>query len=326
MKKMLPLIAFLCAVTAGGQTNPPAEPVSIQIDGYAARVNERIITRGEVREMMAPMLPELYRTYQGAQLETELEKLYIRTRNELVERALIMEAFTARGGQLPDQYVADEVKRVVKERFKGDKALFEQVLAEQKQTRAEFMDSIREQMAIGMLTSQEVYRRVRITPEQVRAEYTQNADAYFIPEKVMFSVIVFNKGETPEEQAVKREEAEKTRARLLEGADFAETAKAVSEGSRAAEGGAFPWMQPKDVRPELQETLQALPAGEISAIIDTDKQLYIVKLQARRQAGYKAFDEVRTDIENALTMQERARLRKRWIDRLKESHYVVVYE
>ena len=115
----------------GGQPQPQ-QPVSIEIDGYAAKVNARVITRGEVREAMAPLLPEIYRQFQGAQLEEELEKAFDKSRDEIIERVLIMEAFTARGGTIPDQYVNDEIKRVINDRFKGDKAMFEQQLAEQK--------------------------------------------------------------------------------------------------------------------------------------------------------------------------------------------------
>jgi parvulin-like peptidyl-prolyl isomerase len=327
MKKMFPLLVFLLISTSiFSQTNALPKNRSIEIDGYAARVNDRVITRGEVREALAPVLPELYRAYQGAQLEKELEKAFVKARDELVERALIMEAFSARGGAIPDQYVNDEIKRVIRDRFKGDNALFEQVLSEQKKTREEYMDTIREQMAVGMMFSEEVSRRARVTPERVKSAYEANKESYFIPEKVEHSVILLNKGTTPEDQAVKGQEALSIRQRLTEGADFSEVAKEVSEGSRAAEGGKFPWMQPKDVRPELQEILTTLPAGEISEIIETDTELYIVKVHARRQSGYKSFDEVRLDIKTALNAQERDRLKARWIARLRENSYIVIYE
>ncbi|MEE9368229.1 MAG: SurA N-terminal domain-containing protein [Pontiella sp.] len=322
------LILIAAPIVAFGQSNLVQKPkkTSVEIDGYAAKVNDRVITRGEVREALAPILPELYRNFQGAQLEEELEKAFERTRDEMVERVLIMEAFKEKGGTIPDQYVNDEIKRTINSRFKGDKALFEQVLTEQKKTREEYMTMIREQMAVGMMINEEVSRRARITPEQVRMQYENNKDIYFIPEKVKHSVIVLNKGATSEDQAVKLDETLKIRQRLIEGANFGETAKEFSEGSRAADGGDFPWMQPKDVRPELQKTLKTLPAGEISEIITTDQQLYLVKLEARRQAGYKTFDEVRTDIKNALTAKERERLKKRWIDRLGKNNYIVIYD
>lgn len=326
MNKSFPLIVFLTVSTAVfGQTNAAPQGRSIEIDGYAARVNDRVITQGDVREAMAPILQELYRTYQGAKLEEELEKAYARTRNDLVERALIMEAFSARGGMIPDQYVEDEIKRLINDRFKGDEAAFEQLLTEQKKTRTEYMDILREKMAVGMLVGEEVSRRARVTPEQVKAEYEANKEQYLIPEKVEHSVILLNKGATAEDQAVKRTEAESIHKRLIDGSDFGEVAKELSEGSRAAEGGKFPWMQPKDVRPGLQETLKTLPAGEISGIIEGDTELYIVKVHARRQSGYKSFDEVRQPIKTALNAKERDRLKARWIERLKDNSYVVIY-
>ena len=327
MKKFLPLFIFLfIGMSLFGQTNMKPQNRSIEIDGYAAKVNDRVITRGEVVEALAPIMPELYRTYQGAAPEEELEKAFVKVREELVERALIMEAYKAQGGQIPDQYVNDEIRCVINERYKGDEAAFQQVLVAQKKTRAEFMEIIREQLVVGYLMNEEVGRRARVTPEQVREAYEADKGNYFIPEKVKYSVIVLNKGATPEDQVVKHDEAESIRTRLVEGADFNETAKAVSEGSRAAEGGAFPWMQPKDVRPELQETLQTLPAGEISEIITTDTELYLVKVEARRQAGHKSFDEVRQSIKTDLNAKERERLKARWISRLKENNYVVIYD
>jgi len=326
MSKFFPLAVILCAATALAQTNSPPPTESRLIDGYAAKVNDRVITRGEVYEAMAPMLPELDRLYQGDELKAALDKAFKQARDELIERALIMESFKVKGGQIPDQYVNDEIKRMINDRFKGDEAQFEQVLASQKKTRSEYQEIIREQMIVNMMINEEVSQRARITPEQIRNEYDLHKEDYFIPEKVKYSVIVLNKGETPEDQAVKAEEARTIRQKLIEGADFAETAKETSEGSRAAEGGSFPWMQPKDVREELQETLTTLPAGEISEVIDTGKQLYIVKVEGRRQAGYTPFEEVRDTIKNTLTAEERDRLRKRWIERLKKENYVRIYE
>ena len=326
MTRILLLTVLLCAATVLAQTNASSPAESILIDGYAAKINDRVITRGEVHEAMTPLLPELYRLYQGEELDAELDKAFRQARNELIERALIMEAFKGKGGQIPDQYVNDEIKRVISDRFKGDEALFEQVLADQKKTRAEYRQMIREQMIVGMMINEEVSQRARVTPEQIRSEYELRQENYFIPEKVKYSVIVLNKGETPEDQAVKIEEARGIRQKLIDGADFAATAKVDSEGSRAADGGAFPWMQPGDVREELQETLGSLPAGEISEIIETGRQLYIVKVEGRRQAGYTPFEEVRDQIKNALTAQERDRLRTRWIERLKKENYVRIYE
>ena len=323
---LLSILPVLCC-TGFGQTNTPAPAqTSVEIDGYAARVNNRVITRGEVMEALAPVLPELYRAYQGDQLKEAVDNAFIQVRKDLIERALIMEAFRSTGGQIPDQMVNDEIKRTINTRFKGDKTLFEQVLAERKMTRAEYMDKIREKIAVSWMTSDNISLRARVTPEQVLQTYQQEKDNYLIPEKVKYSLIVLNKGETPVDQAVKKKEAAGIREQLLQGANFAETAKTVSEGSRADNGGSFPWMQPKDARQELQDTLNGLPVGEISEVIETDTQLYIIKIEARQQSTYTPFEEVRREIQDRLEAEERKRLHDRWIERLREENYVVIYD
>ena len=42
------------------------------IDGYAAKINNVIITRSEVREEMKPFISDVYNSYSGEGLELEL--------------------------------------------------------------------------------------------------------------------------------------------------------------------------------------------------------------------------------------------------------------
>jgi len=334
MKTICSIFAILMAVSGASAqlksqvpvpTQPPKQ-INIFLDGYVAQVEDIIITKSDVRELTLPRMAAIYRQYQGADLDRELKKLHAEARDKLIERALVQKAFGESGGQIPDQYVEDEIKRIIRESFDDDAAKFEQILSEQKKTREEYKKVLRQQIIYGAMYNEEVIRRARITPRQVRDEYEKRKTDYQIPEQVKFSVILLNKGATEEDQAVKLKEAQDVRQRLLDGADFAETAKKVSEGSRAADGGAFPWMAPKDVRPELVETLQKLPAGEISDIVETDQELYVIRLDARQKASIKSFEDVRKDITSDLRTAERKRLRLRWMERLKDKYYVNIYK
>ena len=48
------------------------KPSIIEVDGYAAKVNHQVITRNDVRQAMAPQLPEIYERFQGAEREAML--------------------------------------------------------------------------------------------------------------------------------------------------------------------------------------------------------------------------------------------------------------
>lgn len=305
--------------------SPKTEAQAINIDGYAARVNDRIVTKGEIWETLLPMLADLQRSYQGEILEQKIEEFYYKARTTFIEHALILEEFAARGGQIPAHYVEAEIDRAVKTQYYGDKALFEQALADRKTTRQEFKKQIREQIIVSLMLQEEISRRVRVSPAQVLAAYQTNLEDYTIPAKVEHSVILINKGATEDEQAVKRAEAERIRQRLIAGEDFAELARALSEGGRANEGGRFPWMQPKDAQPALQPILETLPAGTLSELIESDSAFYLVKIHARQQASVQPFETVRAAIEKNLSEQEFERLKSRWIEQLKRKHFVAVY-
>ena len=302
-------------------TNQP-----IPIDGYAAKVNNTIITRSDVRSAMANILPQLYRRYQGAELEQQLKQAYLNTREKLIDQALIFATFEARGGQIPDYYVNGEIDRIIRDRFNGDRARFEETLAAEQITYDDYLERTRRDISVSMLIQEEVNQRARISPETIRITYESNRYDYLIPEKIRYSIILLNCGSTPEERTLKTETAELILQKIEAGEDFNTLAQEFSEGARADQGGAFPWLQLKDIDSSLHIHLNQLKTGQHSPIITTDDRLLILKVDARRNASYQPFSEVRESIKEKLTSLERDRLYKNWIKRLKEEHYVRRYD
>lgn len=307
------------------QTPQPANQ-SIPIDGYTAKVNETIITRSDVRSAMSLILPKLYRRYQGDELEQQLEQAYLNAREQLIDQALIVAAFEARGGQIPDYYVESEIDRIIRDRFNGERARFEETLAAEQITYNDYLEKTRRNISASMLIREEVNQRARISPETIRITYESNRYDYLIPEKIRHSIILLYCGGTPEERALKTETAEIILQKIEAGEDFNTLAQEFSEGARAEQGGAFPWLQLKDIDSSLHIHLNQLKTGQHSPIITDDDRLLILKVDARRNASYQPFSEVREAIKENLTTLERDRLYKNWIKRLKEEHYVHRYD
>ncbi len=302
-------------------TNQP-----IPIDGYAAKVNNTIITRSDVRSAMATILPQLYRRYQGAELEQQLKQAYLNTREKLIDQALIFATFEARGGQIPDYYVNGEIDRIIRDRFNGDRARFEETLAAEQITYDDYLERTRRDISVSMLIQEEVNQRARISPETIRITYESNRYDYLIPEKIRYSIILLNCGSTPEERTLKTETAELILQKIEAGEDFNTLAQEFSEGARADQGGAFPWLQLKDIDPSLHFHLNQLKTGQHSSIVTNEDRLLILKVDARRNASYQPFSKVREAIKENLTTLERERLYENWMKRLKEEHYIRRYD
>src|SRR5688572_25855340 len=55
------------------------------------------------------------------------------------------------------------------------------------------------------------------------------------------------------------------------------------------------------------------------------QEVYLMLVEEKRDARVRPLEEVRDEIEKTLTFQERARLHKQWIDRLKAKHFVAYF-
>ncbi len=311
------------ALLAAAMTVSAAE--SVPLDGIAAYVNDRAILIGDIVAMLAPVERQLRQSYRGEELERRVAQAWREALNRAVERALILEEFQRRGAEVPDRAVEEEAAAIVSERFNGNRAAFLDALAEERLSLDDYRQMTRESLAILLLRRQEVDARVRIGPREALDYYERNLDRYRTPELLRARLIVVRAGATEEERAVKRREAERLRAAAA-GEDFGALAKAHSEGARAAEGGDTGWIPPTALRREIAEAAMRLAPGEISEILETPEDFFIVYLEGRRKASVRPFAEVREEIERALRRAEEQRLHERWIAQLRERHFVRILQ
>ncbi len=318
MKKSFIFLLF-AASSLFAQTN--SEAIVTAIDGYAARVNNRIITYGDIRESIAPIIPQLLQRYQGEELAQQIQQLHAKGRDTLIEEALIQEEAKSQQLALPPKVIDDEAENIIRDRFDGDRARFNQALAERRMTLGEWREEITDQLVMQVYYGQEVLRKIHITDGAIQAEYDRIKEEFFIPFRVKYRFILINKGATKEEQAIKRKQAEDTLQKLRDGADFAKLAEEVSEGDTDLS----PWRDPANVKEEMRPSLLSTPAGEVSNLIEGEKVLYILNVESRQEERYAPLDEVRDPIYQNLAAQEREHLHNTLIERLTARHYIERY-
>ncbi len=305
---------------------PAAAPArGLRVDGYAAMVNQRVITLGDVLGYVQPLQMKLAERYEGDELEKRVADAMSDQLDALIERALILEEFTLKGGAIPDRLVDDRINAMISDRFKNSRTAFFEALSQERLTLDEWRDETREQLIVSIMRRQEVGDRVIVSPRAVRETYEARLDTYRVPEQVKLQMIVLHRGATAEDEKVKREEAEQVRAKLLGGEDFGEVARASSEGNKAAEGGDQGWLDPMSLRAELTNVVSQLEPGRVSEVVEAGDELYLLKVEARKNASILPFGEARKGIEKELRMAEEDRLYKAWMERLRRKFYVKVY-
>lgn len=298
-----------------------SEPQVTAIDGYAARVNSRVITYGDIRAQIASAVEQLTRQVQGAELVRQLKQLHIEGREALIEEALILEEAKRKKLQLPDFVIDEEVNSILQDRFKGQRVELMKHLRQRHLSFEAWRETLRDTLVMRVYYNQEVLRHVHVSAEAVRAEYERLKQQFLVPFRVKYRSILINKGVTAEEQAVKRKQAEATWTKLQQGADFAAVAREVSEG----DPDLSPWRDPADLKPEIRPALRRVPAGQISELIEGETVFYIIQVESRQEQGYVPFDDVRETIRRGLFAKERRRLHDRLVERLSSHHYIERY-
>jgi parvulin-like peptidyl-prolyl isomerase len=102
-------------------------------------------------------------------------------------------------------------------------------------------------------------------------------------------------------------------------------AKVYSQGSQAADGGDWGWVEHKVLREDLAKVAFSLKAGQRSEPIETPSGIYLMYVEQVDPAHVRSLTEVREEIENTLKAEEVKRLRQQFVDRLKKKSFIVYY-
>lgn len=319
MKHILPVLLAPLLLAPALRAAPP-----VTIDGYAAVVDEHVITVGQVMEMVLPMEEQLRINFSGRELAAKRAAIYSNAVQRLVEQQLIVEEFKKSGGAIPERIIEDRINEIINERFDGNRANFFRALAEQRITLEEWREGIRDRMVAQMLRRQEVTDKIRITPADIHEAYEKQKAARFVTsEKVRVHAIVLKKDSDSE---ARQQEAVLLRGKILSGENFEEMARKHSSGVKADAGGDWGWIELADWRSELRGAVEKLKPGELSQVVAAGDDYFILRLDERQAAGVQSFDHVRTKIEEELRAAEGERLFNVWMERLRRGHSVRIFE
>lgn len=317
LKRLLLLLSLLAA---GGPPAPAAQPALV--NGIVAIVNETVITEKAAREFIEPAIIALERQpglTRPAYNEKAME-IYRDGLNQLVERQLTLDDFKASGYSFPEGIIEDFVQDRIRERY-GDRVKLIKTLEAQNMTYEQFRTDIREQFIVEQMNLKNVSSAVIISPFKIESYYKEHPDEFKLPDQVRLRMIELRKRDGGDPAAV-RQLAREIEAKLAAGAKFAEMASVYSEGSQKREGGDLGWVNRSVLRKEFADATAGLKAGQRTGVIDLADACFLLQVEEVKDAQVRPLTEVRDEIEKTLLSQERGRLQKKYVERLKKKAFV----
>jgi peptidyl-prolyl cis-trans isomerase SurA len=181
-----------------------------------------------------------------------------------------------------------------------------------------------DRIVISVAKRNEIMGKVAVSPGAVSARYKANIDRYRVSAKVKLRMIVLHRGANQRDAELKHQTAVSLKKGIDDGADFASLARSFSEDIRAGKDGDWGWVEPSTLRKELAGAVSKLKAGEVSPVIETKDGFYLLKVDGLKGESVTRLETVREDIERELRGEQRDRIYRAWIERLRKRSYVRV--
>jgi peptidyl-prolyl cis-trans isomerase SurA len=292
------------------------------INGIAAIVNGDVITYSQVRELSAPREKLLRSQYTGAELEKALKEAREAALKDLIDRRLIIQAFQKEKFEIPDHFVEEQVRGIIKEAFGGDRNTFIKTLEAQSYSIGEFKHKETESMIVQAMRAKNIKRNPISSPTKVEEYYKKHRAEFTAKEQVKLRMIMISGHADTGQSATQKTLAEEILGQLAGGADFERIAQTYSEDGTRDAGGDWGWIERKTLAAPLEKVAFNMPVGRISNIVEYGGNYYILKVEERQGGTTRSLAEARPEIEKKLLQEEAQNLQERWIAGLRAKAYI----
>jgi peptidyl-prolyl cis-trans isomerase SurA len=291
-------------------------------DGINAIVNSQIITYQEVDDKIAPAMAVLRNEY-AEQPDVFGQKLNDARRDgleTLIENELILHEFDTKYNPLPDSVVDELVQERLKEQY-GDRITCIKSLQAEGKTFEKYREDVREEYIIEQLRYKNLSdEKIIISPYKIESYYRQHQDDFKVGDQVKIRMIVLNK--TAEDDPATRQLADEIWGKIKNGQSFDQLAAVYSQDKQQRGND---WIETSVLRQELADAAASLKPGQMSGVIETPQNCYILRLDDRRPAHVKPLADVRDTIEKTLKTQEQQAAQQRWIESLKKKAFIQLF-
>lgn len=297
------------------------------VDGIVATVDTEVILHSDLMREVGPVLNEIRNAADSdADFERQAEQVVQDALDQAIEYHILYRQALLAGLEIPENDIEDRI-RTIRKKYESEQA-FREALQDAGETMSEFRERLRKQLiaiSMGMRKRREFREEAVVSESEMRQYYTDHKEEFTHPERVRLRRIFLSAGNDEAERAKAKARLESLRGELELGADFAELAKAHSEGPDAASGGLVGWVMHGDLVKPLEDAAFALEDGQVSAVVPTQFGFHLLKAEEHEDAGVMPYEEARVEIEPALREQYAQTRYKKWIDELRKRSRVRVF-
>lgn len=273
---------------AGGEN-----PAVLSVNGEKVFAGEITIT---MRNIAAQM---------GGQADAQnQEALAQMGMQQVVEQKLLAQEARRTDVKANEERLAEMIRMVVQQA--GGRERLDADLAAFGMSYEELTAYLREMELTRALIEARISPTIQVSDEEVTTFYEENPQLFDVVEQVRAREIFFRLALDADSETVSeiRAKAEDTRRRALEGEDFAELARELSEAPTAPNGGDIGFFAREQAPPQFANAAFSTEVGAITPIVRTNSGYHIIKVEEKRPARRMPLDEVFEQVRNLVFQQK----------------------
>ncbi len=274
LRRHLFLPAAVLLLAAAVQAAPES------IDRIVAVVNDNVLTQSELNDRTKLV------TVQLSKQNTSLPPRQVLER-QVLERMVLEELqmqMAAKTGVIVDDIELNNSMREIARRNDMNLIQFRQMIEKDGYSFNRLREDIRVDMTTARLRERQINNRVSITDQEVDNLLAREAQLGDQKTEYLLGHILVALPEAADPRQIRaaREEVEGIAATLAEGADFAQTALAKSDGQQALAGGDLGWRNANQIPRLFVDTVINMEVGAVSDPIRSPSGFHLVKVADRR--------------------------------------------
>ncbi len=249
----------------------------VPLDRIVAVVNDDVIMQSELESKVRTISQQLQQ--QGSQLPpaSVLERQVL---DKLIQNRIQLQIAEKTGIKVDDESLNRTISNIAAEN-KVSLTQFRNILEQDGYNYEQFREDIRNEITLSQLRRRQVENRIVVTEKEIDNFLANQEHQGSIQTEVLISHILLalpSEATSDEVEQVKLV-ATQVRDDLLAGADFAETAKAVSDGGNAENGGDLGWRKLEEIPSLFADYIPDMKKDDISELIQSPSGFHIIKIK-----------------------------------------------
>jgi peptidyl-prolyl cis-trans isomerase SurA len=274
------------------------------VEEIAAKVNGDIITRGELEQQKRDLEKTLRADgITGQKLNDALREYTANALRDHIDQLLLVQ----KGKDLNisvDAEITRELADIQVRTKISDPDQFQRFILEQTgMTYQDYKDQMKRRMLSQRVIGQEVGYRMSIPEAELRKYYEEHKEEFVRKDQVFLSqILISTEGKTPEQVAAAEKKAKDLVVRARKGERFTELVRENSDDAETSRsGGSLPPYGRGMMAKEMEDVVFKEKKGYVTDPFKIATGFVILRIDERFEAGQASFEEVRNEIQEAIS-------------------------